>query len=181
MHKRPTTTMTPAKSEQEIKIQFARRFGDINISLPKLRKLIKTVCLRFGKNEISESIETSSVKYEISITIVDDKEFKRINYEFLKRKSISDCLSFDLSENQPGFPKTFELVINGQMALRQAKLRKHSSEAEFALYITHGLLHNFGFDDSEPAMAKNMHEKEDEILRELGYGFVYNKIKNTKK
>jgi len=48
----------------------------------------------------------------------------------------------------------FELVVNGEMAVRQALLRKHSSQAELALYITHGLLHNLGFDDAAEDQAK---------------------------
>ena len=162
--------MTSSNSDKDIKIQITRHFREINISTPKINKLIKTVCWRFDKNE-----NTTSRKYEISIVIVDDLEFKKLNYQFLKSKSLSDCLSFDLSDSSsPDSPKIFELVINGQMAQRQANLRKHSEQAELALYITHGLLHNFGFDDLKPSMAKKMHEKEDEILQELNYGLVYN-------
>ena len=61
------------------------------------------------------------------------------------------------------------------MAVRQASLRGHSSEAELALYITHGLLHKLGFDDSTKGRAKKMHDIENEILQQLGYGLVYNK------
>ena len=68
----------------------------------------------------------------------------------------------------------FELVVNGEMAVRQAKLRGHSGEAELALYVTHGLLHNLGFDDSTQNRAKKMHDTEDEILEQVGYGAVYN-------
>lgn len=165
-----TAKMTSSKSDKDIKIQITRQFRDINITSPKIRKLIKTICMRFDKNE-----NTNPNKFEVSVVIVDDNEFKKLNYQFLKKKSLSDCLSFDLSDyNEPGSPKIFELVINGQMAQRQAKLRKHSEQAELALYITHGLLHNFGFDDLKQSMAKKMHAKEDEILQELNYGLVYN-------
>ncbi len=175
MFKNTVAIMAITKSHQDIKIQITRNFRDINISLPKLRKLIKIICLRFGKNGIINPGK-SPMKYEISIAIVDDSQFQKINLQFLGRDSISDCLSFDLSDgNEPGLPKTFELVINGQMALRQANLRGHSEEAELALYVTHALLHNFGFDDLEPNLAKNMHQKEDEILQELGFGLVYNR------
>ena len=61
------------------------------------------------------------------------------------------------------------------MAVRQANLRGHASQAELALYITHGLLHNLGFDDSTDSKARKMHDTEDNILQQLGYGFVYNK------
>jgi probable rRNA maturation factor len=60
------------------------------------------------------------------------------------------------------------------MAVRQALLRNHSSQAELALYITHGLLHNLGFDDTAEDQAEEMHNTEDEILKQLGYGLVYN-------
>jgi rRNA maturation RNase YbeY len=177
---RMITIMAFSKPDQDIKIQVTRKFRDINVSLSKLRKLIKTICNRFGKKEYTNANSPSN-RYEISIAIVDDIEFQKINYQFLRRKSISDCLSFDLSDNsEADSPKHFELVINGQMALRQAALRGHSDQAELALYITHALLHNFGFDDSDPAMTKNMHEQEDEILQELGYGLVYNKTMDSR-
>ena len=173
------TIMAPSKQDQDIEIHITRKFRDINVSLAKLRKLIKAVCKRFESSE-NTNMETPSNRYEISVAVVDDNEFQKINYEFLNRKSISDCLSFDLSDSgEPDSRKTFELVINGQMALRQAALRGHSEEAELALYVTHALLHNFGFDDREPGIAGSMHEKEDEILRELGYGPVYNKLMSS--
>jgi len=57
---------------------------------------------------------------------------------------------------------------------REAARRGHSAEAELALYVTHGLLHNLGFNDATAAQARKMHRMEDEILQHLGYGFVYN-------
>lgn len=105
-----------------------------------------------------------------------------MNSRFLNRKGITDCLSFDLSDGDEEEPQAdnqmsrmLELIVNGQMAARQAQRRGHSSEAELALYITHGLLHNFGFDDATPSQARTMHEAEDEILHQLGYGSVYNR------
>ena len=173
--------MTCTKPDQDIKIQINKNFTDIDFALPKLKKLINTVCLRFGKDEIINP-DTASMKYEISIVIVDDTQFKKINQRFSRHGVISDCLSFNLSDNKEHDSlKTFELIINGQMAIRQATLRGLSGESELALYITHALLHNFGFDDIEPSMAQKMHEKEDEILQELGYGLVYNKNIITKK
>ena len=71
--------------------------------------------------------------------------------------------------------KSFELVVNAEKAARQANSRGHSSEAELALYITHGLLHQLGFDDSTNSRAKKMHDTEDEILQQQGFGLIYNK------
>jgi probable rRNA maturation factor len=169
--------MVPAKQEQNIIVQIAKNFKNINVSVPKLKKVAKAICNRFS---IDDKRDT---RYEISITIVDDTQIRKLNSRFLNRKTTTDCLSFDLSDDEKKsavenqIPKIFELVVNGEMAVREAKLRGHSSEAELALYITHGLLHNLGFDDSTQSQARKMHDTEDEILQQLGYGLVYNKRK----
>ncbi len=169
------TIMAPAEQDQDIIIQIARNFKTIKVSVPKLKKLVKTICNHFAGDETPET------KYEISIAIVDDAEIRKLNSQFLNHKRTTDCLSFDLSDTEEESAtgnrksKIFDLVVNGEMAVRQANLRGHSSEAELALYITHGLLHNLGFDDSTPSQAQTMHETEDEILQQLGYGLVYNR------
>ena len=160
--------MASSRRDQDIVIQITKNFKGVDISGDKIKKLAKAVCRRFGKREPTD------IKYEIGIVIVDDSEIQKFNKEFLNRKTSTDCISFDLSDNQDG-PKVFDLVVNGQMAVRQANLRGHSSEAELVLYITHGLLHNLGFDDSTKSQARKMHETEDDILQEFGYGIVYNK------
>ena len=145
----------------------------MDVSLPRLRKLVATVCRRFGGRQ-------GLGVYEISIAIVDDAAIKKLNARFLSRSATTDCLSFDLSDAKTPHAdalnsRTLELIVNGEMAARQAALRGHSGEAELALYITHGLLHNFGFDDCTIGRARKMHDAEDTILQELGYGLVYNK------
>jgi probable rRNA maturation factor len=154
--------MGSVKQEQDIVVQIAKNFKDIDVNLPKLKKLVKAVCTRFKLS-----------KATVSIAIVDDAEIRKLNKQFLNRSSTTDCLSFNLSDNDAR--KSFELVVNAEKAVKEANLRGHSSEAELALYVTHGLLHNLGFDDSTQGQAKKMHDAEDEILQQLGYGLVYNK------
>ncbi len=157
--------MASAKQDQEITVHIARDFTDIEVRLPELRKLIKAICNRFKLS-----------KATVSIAIVGDAQIRELKSRFLNSKSITDCLSFDLSDDEvPQSPKLFELIVNGETAIREANLRGHSSEAELALYITHGLLHHLGFDDSTESQARKMHDMEDEILQQLGYGLVYNK------
>jgi probable rRNA maturation factor len=163
--------MASEKKDPLIKVQIANNFPGLKISPSKIKNLIDTVFNNLPEAKTSETI--------ISIAIVDDTEIRKLNRKFLNRRSNTDCLSFDLSDTQSqSSPKTFELVVNGQMAVRQANLRGHSPQAELALYITHGLLHNLGFDDSSESKAKKMHQMEDKILQQFGYGLVYNK--NTK-
>lgn len=160
--------MASAKQDHDIAIQVTRNFTTIDVPLSKLENLVKTVCNRFAGSE------TPDTRYEVSIAIVDDTKIRELNTQFLDHKTTTDCLSFDLSDDDEEL-KIFDLIVNGEMAIRQADLRGHSSEAELALYITHGLLHNLGFDDLTSDEALTMHNTEDEILKQMGYGFVYNK------
>ena len=154
--------MNSVKQGPDIVVQIAKNFDSINVRVPKLEELVKAICNRFMLS-----------KATISIAIVGDAEIRKVNMRFLNRNYPADCLSFDLSDDENR--KSFEVVVNGEKAVRQANLRGHSGEAELALYITHGLLHNLGFDDSTKAEAEKMHDTEDEILQQLGFGLVYNK------
>ena len=156
--------MASAKQKRDIVVQIAKNFKNIDILPPKLKKLVKVICNRFKLS-----------KATISIAIVDDIQIRKLNKQFLNQDRPTDCLSFNLSDKKTNSVKSFELVVNAEMAVRQAKLRGHSGEAELALYITHGLLHNLGFDDSTKSQAEKMHNIEDEILQQLGYGPVYNR------
>jgi len=147
-----------------ITVRITSGFDTSAFSLPHLKKLVKNICARFN---LSRAV--------ISLVIVGDAQIRKLNKRFLNRNCSTDCLSFDLSDNGPDRVKSIELIVNAQMAARQAKLRRHSTEAELALYITHALLHNLGFDDSAKPKAKKMHDTEDKILQQLGYGLVYNK------
>ena len=166
--------MDSDEPDLDIAIQVTQNFKGINVSLPKIRKLVKNICNRFPSYD-KQDVSAKATKYEISIAIVNDAQFRELNGRFLNRKSTSDCLSFDLSDTGSGSPKLFEIIVNGEIAVKQANLHGHSNDAELALYITHGLLHNLGFDDSTPSRARKMHDIEDEILQQLGYGMVYNK------
>ena len=150
-----------------ITIQITKNFHNIKVSLPRVKKLIRSICKRFRLSNAT-----------VSIAIVDNAQMRKINSQFLNRNSATDCLSFDLSDERVlQASKSFELVVNGELALKEADLRGHDGENELALYITHGLLHNFGFDDATKSRAKKMHDTEDEILQQFGYGLVYNKRK----
>ena len=150
-----------------ILVQITNKFQGVDVSVGKIKELVKTICHRFG---LSKAV--------ISIAILDDAEVRQLNRQFLGRDFSTDCLSFDLSGgDEPQSTRSFELIVNGELAVKEAQLRGHCSQAELALYVTHSMLHNLGFDDSTPKQAKKMHDAEDEILRQFGYGAVYNTSK----
>jgi probable rRNA maturation factor len=162
--------MGTGKKNQKTTVLITSGYKNLKVSAAGFRKLIKAICGRF---KIS--------KATVSLTIVGDAQIRKINRQFLGHSGTTDCISFDLSDNRTGkSTNVFDIIVNGQMAVRQARRRGHSSEAELALYVTHGLLHNLGFDDLRPRDAQKMHKIEDEILQQFGYGPVYNNRAKTK-
>jgi len=144
----------------------------LSCPVQKFKNLVRTVCGRFDLANAA-----------VGVAIVDNKQIRKMNKTFLHRNTVTDCLSFDLSENGGG-RKWFEIVVNGERAALLAKRRGHTAQAEMALYITHGLLHNLGFNDRSASQAKKMHLLEDEILQQQGFGPVYdgkNKIVPNKR
>ncbi|MHC4158157.1 MAG: rRNA maturation RNase YbeY [Planctomycetota bacterium] len=160
---------TEKQKRNDITVQITNSFDTQDVSLFRLKKLVKTICARFKLPAAT-----------ISVAIVDNAQIRKVNKQFLNRNRSTDCLSFDLSDDGPNPAKSFEIVVNAEMAVKQAKLRKHSTEAELALYIIHAMLHNLGFDDATPQQAKKMHDTEDEVLRQQGFGLVYNKCTKAK-
>jgi probable rRNA maturation factor len=133
----------------------------------------------FKKNKAVELVQKTSRKFGIrkaliNIEIANDKRIVEVNKKFLKRSSITDVISFDVSDVDE---KNFDIIVNAPLAQRQAKVLGHSFEAELMLYILHGLLHQMGFDDLSPRKAAKMHRMEDEILGKCGFGVVYGHYK----
>jgi len=151
----------------DITVNITYQCRDFKVDFDIFKKLVKQICTRFSVN-----------KATIGVAIVDDDKIKKVNERFLSKTSNTDVISFDLSDGD-SFDRDFELIVNAQQAGRQAQNRGHSLEAELALYITHGLLHNMGFDDTNEKNAKKMHDMEDKILQKAGFGIIYANKSNT--
>lgn len=132
-----------------------------DLDIERFKNLSMAICRRF---DVTDAV--------VSIAIVGDKEIADVNEKFLQKSNTTDVISFDLTEPD-ATEKVFDLVINAAEAARQAEKRAHTLNAELALYITHGLLHNLGFDDADEKDAERMHRTEDDILTQAGYGVIY--------
>jgi len=141
-------------------VEITWQTKDVPADEPALESLVRTICGKFGVSEAT-----------VGVAVVDDALIGELNRRFLGHEGPTDCLSFDLSDHDA---RVFDLIVNGQMAAREAAQRGHPARAELALYVTHALLHQLGFDDVTPDQARRMHETEDEILQHVGLGVVYN-------
>ncbi len=144
-------------------VHIESQAGNVDVDLKRLETLAHSICTEF---EIVDA--------NIQISIVDDAGIIEIHQQFLGQNKTTDVISFDLSDEFES-SRNFQIVINAEMAHRQAKKRGHPTESELALYITHGMLHNVGFDDGDDEQSRRMHEKEDEILQAHGFGRIYHK------
>ena len=89
----------------------------------------------------------------INITLVDDKEIKKLNKKYKKKDSTTDVLSFPINEKLPdGRFYLGDIIVNLDQAKRQMKeFGNKDYRHEVSELVGHGVLHLLG-----------VHHKEDE-------------------
>lgn len=108
----------------------------------------------------------------VGVALLDDDQISELHERHLGQPGPTDVLSFNLSESDSEVLEG-EVAVSVDTARREAAARGHSPEAELVLYCIHGTLHLLGFEDAQPGDAAKMHEIEDRLLTELGWGPVY--------
>jgi len=105
---------------------------------------------------------------ELSIVLVDEDEIRGLNAHYRGKDSVTDVLSFETEEEEPGtseYPHLLgDVVICPSAAARQAEEYGQTFEQEMALLLTHGILHLLGYDHQDDTEAKIMEGHEKEIL-----------------
>ncbi|HYB40701.1 MAG TPA: rRNA maturation RNase YbeY [Candidatus Methylomirabilis sp.] len=100
---------------------------------------------------------------DLEVTVVGDREIRRLNKRYLGVEKSTDVLAFNLGV--PGPSRLLgEVVISADTAARQAAQLGIAVSLEMDLLLVHGLLHLVGYDDRDPAEARRMHRRAREIL-----------------
>ena len=139
----------------KLKIIDLQKFYPINKK--RIRKLVKSI------------LEIEKKDAELNIVFLDNKRIREINKTFLRHNYATDVLSFAYNESPSKNNITGEIIISVEMAATLAQKHGYAIEGEIALYLVHGILHLFGYDDKLKRDAKKMHEREGELLSNLGY------------
>lgn len=114
---------------------------------------------------------------EVSLTLVDDEEIRRLNRNFRGIDAPTDVLSFALQEKVPGEPEIRgeegelllgDIFISLDTARRQAKACGHSLEREIGVLVVHGFLHLLGYDHDTPEAEEIMFRRQEELLSKVG-------------
>ena len=149
-----------------LSIEIANEQQGLPIDTEQLQKTIKHV-LQFC------NIEEGT----ISLAVVDDAAIRALKQQYYPKAEVTDVLSFDLREEtanpQSEQALDCEIVVNAQRAQQATQETYQEAQAELNLYVVHGLLHQLGYDDQESSQAEIMHQKEDQLLDELGFGPAY--------
>jgi len=103
---------------------------------------------------------------EIDLAVVGSDQIAALNRRYLQRRGATDVLSFDLSES-PAAGIRGQIVVCGERAAAEARLRKGGRQRELMLYVLHGLLHLMGYDDATVRGAARMHAREEQLLRDF--------------
>jgi len=104
---------------------------------------------------------------ELSIAFVGDEEMTALNKRFRCRTGVTDVLAFPYGGS--GGLVCGEIVVNAELAVREATARSHAAEDEVMLYLVHGLLHLLSYDDHAPVKRRKMREREHAILAATGH------------
>ena len=126
---------------------------------------------------ISEALRYEGVNdnTEVSVTIVDNEEIRKINNKFRNIDRATDVLSFPLidfdNESLPDDGSKIylgDIIISIERAKEQAKEYGHSIDREICFLTAHSMLHLLGYDHMVPEEEKEMFAKQEEILNNLG-------------
>ena len=103
---------------------------------------------------------------ELSVSLVGDEEMTGLNQRFRAEAGPTDVLSFSLLEGEhAAFHGDLlgEVVIDVEVAARQASMIGHGLDAEMARLLIHGTLHLLGYDHQREKDARAMETAEDRL------------------
>ena len=134
--------------------------------LKKIKKCCKAALEEEGIRESAE----------VSLTTVTNAEIAALNCEYRGKDSVTDVLSFPMSENDEFDvdPETNrillgDIVISVERAREQAAEYGHSFEREICFLATHSMFHLLGYDHEISAEEeKIMFDKQERVLKRLG-------------
>lgn len=117
-----------------------------------------------------EEVEDRDNTY-VSLLITGNSAIQEVNKEYRDKDMPTDVISFayNETENIGPFDILGDIIISAEKVSEQAKEYEHSMEREFYYVLCHGMLHLLGYDHIEEEDKKVMREKEEYLLKKIGY------------
>lgn len=108
---------------------------------------------------------------EVSVSVVDEKEIKKLNKDFRGINKVTDVLSFPIGDVNPETKEVVlgDIVLCADKVIAQAAAYGHSRKRELAFLTCHSMLHLLGYDHIDDKEREEMEELQKHILDKLGY------------
>lgn len=94
----------------------------------------------------------------------DNKSIRQLNRRYAGKNVSTDVLCFDLSEKGQFLA---DIAVSAEKAIQNARRFKTTPKEEAALYLIHGILHLFGYDDKKIIERRRMQRKALYILNKI--------------
>ena len=110
----------------------------------------------------------------LSVSLVNDREIRRLNRKYRGQDRPTDVLSFGYAGDLPATVggqaarQLGEIIVSLETVRRQAKANGRQIGQELALLVVHGLLHLIGQDHDTPARERRMFALQQDILMNAG-------------
>ncbi len=137
-----------------MRVEICSRQSALECPAGELRRLVECALRQEGRDG------------EVSLALVGEEEMAALNRRFLGREGATDVLAFPYGRSDHHVAG--EVVVNAEMAVREAADRPHDAADELMLYVAHGVLHLLGYDDHEPERRRRMRERERQALEAVG-------------
>jgi probable rRNA maturation factor len=135
------------------------RFFTEELPFTLRRKKLKRVWIR---GIITENLQSAG---EINIIFCNDIYLQRLNWAYLKHKSLTDIITFPADE--PSKNVSGDIFISVERVSENAKAFGVTSEQELNRVMIHGIFHLLGFGDKSETEAAGMRRMEDMALAKL--------------
>jgi len=151
----------------------------VNLSVPRSfplgAKMFQILAEKVVKEEILQNKRWKSlirISKVINIKLVTNRQIKKINRGFLGSDYATDVIAFSYIEKGVAKQRDKdepvvlgEVVVSHEMAASRCGEYKNPFKRELALYIIHGVLHIFGYDDLDERSYAKMWRKQNDYLK----------------
>ena len=145
----------PSTSLGTGKTQVVNRHKKYRVNEKLIKKIISKI-LKYSRKPRDTELE---------VVFLDDGSIRPINKAYKRRDAPTDVLSFKLDRDEFGSRKFLgEIFISIDRAKENSGKFKTDFKEEIVLYVIHGILHLFGYDDEDAKSRRRMSKKEKEIL-----------------
>lgn len=139
-----------------MKITLHNKQKSLKVPLTLVKRICKTVAE--GENETFD---------EVAIFLVSKEEISRLHDEYFDDPTPTDCITFPLDDAEEEYRVLGDVFVCPEVAIEYAKENNLNPLEECTLYIVHGMLHLFGYDDIKEKDRKVMKQAEKRYMEIL--------------